>query len=60
MEVLARMGLEKLPEVRGGVVAAVLSEEGRVPEGSEEWIMAVFTGAREGRQALTEVGRGSR
>lgn len=36
-----------------------LREEGRVPAEGEEWIMAVFTGAREGRRALTEEGRGS-
>lgn len=48
----------RLLEERG--CSGGLSEEGRVPEESEEWIMAMFTGARDRRRALTEVGRGPR
>lgn len=43
-----------------GVTAAVLRDEGTIPEVREEWVMDVMRGAREGAAALTRtVGRGS-
>lgn len=45
---------------RIGVTAAILRDEGTVPEMREEWIMSVMRGDREGREVLIRgVGRGS-